>query len=124
MSSQSENSSDSMCLTPPDIKDEAKLVVENLIPRNSKEKYKLAYEKFVQWKISRKSKSLSENVFLAYFNDLSNKMKPSSLWNTYSMLKCMVLIKHNYHNLTSMLKRQSDGYKCFSNCTFHNRHFN
>lgn len=33
------------------------------------------------------AQSFSENVFLAHFNEQTNKHKPSSLWCVYSMLK-------------------------------------
>ncbi|XP_026321650.1 uncharacterized protein LOC113231544 [Hyposmocoma kahamanoa] len=74
-----------------------------------------AYETFIQWKTNKKASSFSENVFLAYFNELANRFKPSSLWCIYSMLKTTVKNKNNidiknYSNLTAFLKRRSDGY--------------
>ncbi|CAH1380846.1 unnamed protein product, partial [Tenebrio molitor] len=39
----------------------------------------------LDWKVRNKVQSLSENVMLAYFGDLSKEMKPSALWAIYSM---------------------------------------
>ncbi|XP_011687447.1 PREDICTED: uncharacterized protein LOC105449760 [Wasmannia auropunctata] len=61
-------------------------------------------------------KSLSENVILAYFTELSHTHKPSSLWATYSMLKSTLNVNnnvniHNYPKLVSFLKKQAQGFK-------------
>jgi hypothetical protein len=104
-----------MDLTPPEILTEAQNASESLLPPKSKDRYMAAYETFVQWKTNKRACSFSENVFLAYFNELANKYKPSSLWCIYSMLKSTVRNKNNidiktYCNLTTFLKRRSDGY--------------
>lgn len=59
---------------------------------------------------------ISENVFMAYFKELSSKYKPSSLWCLYSMLKSTVRTKNGvdlktYSNLSAYLKRLSDGFR-------------
>lgn len=110
-----ESDCDELNSTPPEIQEAAATVVRDLMPQKSKEKYLKAYETFLEWKNERKSKSLSENVFIAYFSELSKRAKPSTLWAIYSMLKCTILMKHNlnlknYKTLTAMLKKQSDGY--------------
>lgn len=102
--------------TPPDLKAEAKLAKENLLPPKSKERYMKNYEKFMKWKAEKQANSWSENVFLAYFSFLRQTMQPTSLWAVYSMLRCVVQNKHdvnikNYSNLITWLKRQSTGYK-------------
>lgn len=104
-----------MDLTPPEILTEAQNASDSLLPSKSREKYMAAYETFIQWKTNKKASSFSENVFLAYFNELANRFKPSSLWCIYSMLKTTVKNKNNidiknYSNLTAFLKRRSDGY--------------
>lgn len=63
----------------------------------------------------QKAQSFSENVFLAYFNELANKYKPNTLWCIYSMLRSMIRTKNGidiktYTNLMAFLKRRSDGY--------------
>lgn len=110
------SSSDSEMLTPDSVKDEANTVIENLLPEISKERYLNTYNDFMKWRADKKIKSFSESVFLTYFNGLSAKIKPSTLWSRYSMLKSTLKVKHNidlkrFHNLTSFLKRQSQGFK-------------
>lgn len=109
-----ESSSDT--LTPENILNEADSVIENLLPLKSRVQYLKSYEKFIDWKDRNGAKSFSESVFLAYFSELSKKMKPSSLWSIYSMLKSTVSTRHNVHikeysKLTAFLKRSSDGFK-------------
>lgn len=113
--SESENEMDIDC-TPPDLRSEAKLAMENLLPAKSKEKYMKVYENFMFWRNEKNAKLFSETVFLAYFNEIAKTKKPSTLWAIYSMLKCTVHIKNsidlkNYGNLTTFLKRQSSGFK-------------
>lgn len=98
------------------IEEEAKLVALNLLPEKSKKLYTSAYESFMQWRIAKKTESFSEPVLLVYFNELSKKYKPSTLWTTYSMLRSTINL-HNginiegYSNLRALLKRQSEGFK-------------
>ncbi|KAL0851950.1 hypothetical protein ABMA28_000232 [Loxostege sticticalis] len=52
---------------------------------------------------------------LAYFSELSAKLKPSTLWSRFSMIKSMLKIRNNvdiseYPKLNAFLKRQSDGF--------------
>ncbi|CAG9784610.1 unnamed protein product [Diatraea saccharalis] len=63
----------------------------------------------------KNAKSFSENVVLAYFNELASTYKPSSLWTTYSMQKSTLKMKNGvdinlYSNLLAFLKRRSDGF--------------
>lgn len=101
--------------TPPEILIEAQNASDSLLPLKSKDKYMLAYASFIQWKTSKNANSFSENVFMAYFSELANKYKPSSLWCIYSMLKSTVRTKNgidikSYTNLIAFLKRRSDGH--------------
>lgn len=102
--------------TPDSIKNEAHTIIENLLPEVSKERYLNTYNDFMKWRSNKKIKSFAESVLLTYFNGLSNTMQPSTLWSKYSMLKSTLCVKHNvdlkkFHNLTSFLKRQSQGFK-------------
>lgn len=86
---------------------------DSLLP-TSKEKYIQAYANFIEWK--KNDSSLTEDIFLKYFNDLAKKYKPTTLWCLYSMLKNIVQIKHGidlktYSNLTKFLRRHACGYK-------------
>jgi hypothetical protein len=66
---------------------------------------------------------VSEKVVLAYFAEQSKKLKPSSLWCRYSMLRTMVSIKikidiSQYHQVVAFLKRKSEGYRPKKSCIF------
>ncbi|CAH2267948.1 jg8410 [Pararge aegeria aegeria] len=85
------------------------------LPPKSREKYVAVYENFTIWKNTEDIKTLSEHVFLAYFEELAKKYKPSTLWCIYSMLKATVKARDdvdikNYTNLVDYLKRLSIGF--------------
>ncbi|KAL0879211.1 hypothetical protein ABMA27_002994 [Loxostege sticticalis] len=112
----STSSSESDILTPETIKLEASNVIQNLIPTKSREKYLKAYDNFIQWKNRKGAKTFSENVFLAYFQELAKTKQPSTLWSVYSMLKTTVNINKDikidsYSKLVAYLKRLSEGHK-------------
>lgn len=116
MSSNSDSDDELLC-TPPEIIEQAKIATDNLLPTRSRERYEIIYKRFMDWRLKNNIKSFSENVMLAYFQELSNTMKPSSLWAIYSMLKSTLNIKHEkiniaaYPKLIALLKRKSDGFK-------------
>lgn len=102
--------------TPPEIIEQAAKTANNILPEASKERYEIAYQKFMDWRIENNVNSFSENVLMAYFGHITNRFKPSSLWSTYSMLKSVLNIKHNtniagYPKLKAYLKRQSNGFR-------------
>lgn len=106
----------SLSCTPPDIVEAANSATCDLLPQKSKEKYENAYKRFMDYRQSKHIKSFSENVILAYFADLSTKLKSSTLWSNYSMIRSMLVVKNNvdiakYQKLRVFLKRKSDGYK-------------
>ncbi|XP_015523067.1 uncharacterized protein [Neodiprion pinetum] len=99
----------------PDILESVNNVAANTLPQRSREKYESVYEKFMQWKKTRKTTSFSEHVLMAYFIELSKNLKPSTLWSHYSMLKSTIGAKHKvdmstYARLSAFLKRQATGY--------------
>lgn len=103
-------------LTPPNISEIAEAAKNNLLPAKSEYRYKFTYQRFMEWRLKNDVKSFSENVMMAYFQELSKTMKPSSLWSFYSMLKATININHNldianYSKLQALLKRKSDGFK-------------
>lgn len=105
---------ESIC-TPPELKKIANDTSLNLLPPTSKEKYLYSYEKFKEWKIQKKTSITSENVMIAYFTELAEKLKPSSLWSIHSRLKSTIKVHENidissFTKLTAFLKRKSDGY--------------
>jgi len=103
-------------LTPPEIVEAAEILSSNLLPEKSRKHYEEVYKKFMDWRISKRANSFSETVLMAYFGELSDKYKSSSLWAKYSMLRSTLLIRHNinienYSKLKSFLKRKSEGYR-------------
>lgn len=110
------NSSSSDEDTPPHLRDKALNAAQNLLPKTSDKRYNLTFENFNKWREANKADKISENVMLAYFNELSEKLKPSTIWSKYSMLKSTININCNidigtYKKLTAFVKRQSDGFK-------------
>ncbi|CAH0406004.1 unnamed protein product [Chilo suppressalis] len=84
--------------------------------KQSREKYLKQYDIFNMWRLAKGAKTFSENVLLAYFIELSETKKASTLWSTYSMLKLTIKMKKDvhidtYHKLVAFLKRASSGYK-------------
>lgn len=111
-------SADDLQLTPPEIKLAAREIVDNLGPTKSRAVYHWAYERFVKWCEERTVKHYTESVLLAYFAHLvtSAKMKSSTLWSNYSMIKCMLNIKHGvdisqFTKLRAYLKKRGEGYR-------------
>lgn len=108
--------SDSEC-TPPEIVKAAELTSLKLLPEKSRKRYERAYDQFLAWRRTKKIKSsFSENVLLTYIDELAKKVKPSTLWTQYSMLRTTIYVNHNvdiskYLKLRAILKRFSDGYK-------------
>ncbi|XP_073966826.1 uncharacterized protein isoform X2 [Choristoneura fumiferana] len=114
--STTDDSDTDMDTAPPEIKEAAQAIVNNLLPEKSKDKYLKVYTNFTTWMSENSTTSFSENVLLAYFGELSKTLKPSTLWGIYSMLKATLSSKNNvninsYKRLTSLLKRFSMGYK-------------
>lgn len=102
--------------TPTELIEAAEFCASNLLPEKSKEKYLCAYNKFLEWQKKKNTRSFSENVFLAYFSELSKTCKPSTLWSCYSMLRSVISTKENinmknYTKLIAFLKKQSVGFK-------------
>ncbi|CAG9791468.1 unnamed protein product [Diatraea saccharalis] len=60
-------------LTPSDITEDAQRANEAIFPDKSRDKYLEKYEKFMKWRSEKNCISFSENVSLAYFNELSLK---------------------------------------------------
>ncbi|CAH1377358.1 unnamed protein product [Tenebrio molitor] len=115
--------SDSEENLPSDIELAAQSAIDTLIPAKSKERYEIVYKYFEEWMEIKKIREVSEKVVLAYFAEQSEKLKPSSLWCRYSMLRMMVSIKikigiSQYHQVVAFLKRKSEGYRPKKSCIF------
>ena len=92
-------------LTPPQIKDAAEETKRNLLPTKSKKKYDGKYLTYKLWKEQNLVKQTSENVLLAYFNELSQTKRPFTLWAVFSMLKSTIDVTENV-KIVSFLKKQ------------------
>ena len=106
--------SDSEC-TPPEITAAANEASTSLLPQKSLVIYEKAYDQFLKWRSTSNVTSFSENVILAYLSELSKKVKSSTLWSHYSMLKSTLRLKQNvdignYPKVRAYLKRQNEGY--------------
>lgn len=116
-------SGDSGDCTPPDILEAASNMTMNLLPAKSRSNYNKCYHEFMEWKMNKNATSFSENVLLAYFQELSEKYKVSSMWVKYSMIKSTLNIYNEvditkYSKLIAFLKRNSQGYKGKKSKTF------
>ncbi|XP_074028805.1 uncharacterized protein isoform X2 [Leptinotarsa decemlineata] len=86
----------------------------SLIPSKSEAVYQKEYKIYLDW-LTRKNvmpKDVTETVFLAYFQELSETYSPNSLWTKWSMLKSMVTIHEKrditkFNELQAFLKRKS-----------------
>lgn len=102
--------------TPPNSSSKYSKYLPKLTARKRK-RYKIAYKQFMDCRtVSNIKSSYSENVLLAYFGELFEKVMPNSLWVHYSMLRSSLIVYHNvnineYLKLKVFLKRKSDGYK-------------
>lgn len=89
----------------------------SVLPEKTRQRYEVSYHQFMNWKEAKDPDSpLSENVLMAYFGELSEKIKPSSLWALYSMLRSTLNIYNNvditqYLQLRSLLRNKANGYK-------------
>ncbi|KAJ8942465.1 hypothetical protein NQ318_017757 [Aromia moschata] len=73
-------------LTPPELV-EAKVTSQKLLPAKSRKIYQTAYSRLMEWKMKKTCSSFSETVLLAYFSELAQQQKPSTVWSNYSMIK-------------------------------------
>ncbi|KAK5643350.1 hypothetical protein RI129_001143 [Pyrocoelia pectoralis] len=101
--------------TPPEVKELANKALNNLMPTKSTPKYEKEYENFVTWCDQRSVNTISENVVLAYFENMRHSKKSSTMWSNYSMLKTCLNIKKNidiskFLKVIVFLKRNSENY--------------
>ncbi|KAK5637852.1 hypothetical protein RI129_000150 [Pyrocoelia pectoralis] len=110
--------SDEECIngTPPELQCVTNESALELLPQKSRTLYEKQYSKFKKWRIEKNAKNITENVLLAYLSSMSNHLKSSTLWSTYSMLKSTLAVKDNidiskFRKLRTFLKKQNVGYK-------------
>lgn len=101
---------------PDEIAKKAEKATQNLLPRKSRDSYDKEYDQFLKWMSENAVENINETVLLGYFNDLSEKFSPSSLWAKYSMIKKTLMVNKNinicnFHKLCEYLKQKSKGYE-------------
>ncbi|KAH0810009.1 hypothetical protein GEV33_012782 [Tenebrio molitor] len=97
-----------------DVEESAALAVNELLPVKSRKKYDKAYQQFEDWCREKRVRDITEEVLLAYFEQKSRKLKDSTLWSLFSMLKSTIQLKKNveikkYASLITFIKRKSTG---------------
>lgn len=97
---------------PADVLALAQDALGNTLPAKSAKIYKKIYEEFRDWMMKHGVNSISEMALLAYFNELSRKFNPQSLWSRYSMLTRMITENDGqnvkmYKKVASFLKQKS-----------------
>lgn len=80
---------------PSDVEEEASEAIRKLLPKKSQMVYQREYLCFQKWKNLKNINSVSETVLMAYFSEKSKKVKPSTIWSYYSMLKSTLQINEN-----------------------------
>lgn len=78
--------------------------------------YEGRYNEFMRWRNSMNLTVTNQSTLLTYFEGLSEKWKPTTMWSVFSILKTMLMEKEkidigNYTELTYFLKCISEGYK-------------
>lgn len=109
------SSSGEFQLTPPEIAEAARAEIENLLPTKSSAVYEAAFKKFIAWCSEKNASVYSESVLLAYFSEMAKRMKSSSLWSHYSMIRTLLNLRHDvdiskYLKLRAFLKKKNEGY--------------
>ncbi|KAK4880723.1 hypothetical protein RN001_008869 [Aquatica leii] len=89
--------------TPSEIKAAAADAVNKFLPAKSKLIYDKKYNTFDLWCLKMCVKTISENVLLAYHDEMSKTKKSSTLWASYNMFR--------FARLQGFLKQQSIGYQ-------------
>jgi hypothetical protein len=107
---------DSESDTPPEVTERANAAIATIIPGKSKIQNERAYIQFREWCTTKNVVRISEKVLLAYLDEKSAKLKPPTLWSTFSMLKAMLNVKENIDvrklpTNVPYLKNKSVGYR-------------
>lgn len=98
---------------------EAQLIVNtDTLPKKSVDRYNLVYDSYKKWKLEHKTllSNSEESNLIVYFKDLTKKLKPSTIWSVWSILKTTLNLRdnvnmNNFLNLKALIKNNSKGYK-------------
>ena len=99
--------------------EEARSIVQTAtLPAKSAERYLLVYNTYKKWQLDNKNRlsNSPENNLIVYFNQLKNKLKPTTLWSVWSMLGKTLYTKDginikNFMDLKSLIKNNCKGYR-------------
>ena len=99
-----------------DFEAESQLIIKNLLPKKSKNRYNQVYEAFLKWQQENKINSFEEKLILVYFKDLTKQYKLSTVWGIWSMLCATLRLNqnvdmNNYLLLKNFVNNFSKGYK-------------
>lgn len=112
-----DSSSENARFLPEKIMESVAEATSELLPTKSKSKYMQEFQKFSNWcKEQNVDGSVTEDVLLAYFWEISKKYKGSTLWTIYSMLKATLIIEKNlniskFGKLIAFIKRKAENQK-------------
>ena len=98
--------------TPPELKLSAAKAIGGLVPQKTQAQYFKTYKRFEEWMVTKGATKITENVLLAYFEELSNDKKPTTLWSEYSMLKKMLRVNQaidlgSFLSVSDLLKQKA-----------------
>jgi hypothetical protein len=107
---------DSESDNPLKVTERANAAIATIIPGKSKIQNEKAYIQFREWCTTKNVVRISEKMLLAYLDEKSAKLKPPTLWSTFSMLKAMLNVKENIDvrkvpTNVPYLKKKSVGYR-------------
>ena len=80
-----------------DIIDVAANVAAYLLPEKSSARYEHEYAEFKKWQQEKNAIGVTEDVVLAYINNLSDQFIPNSLWSKWSMIKSCLEVRENIY---------------------------
>lgn len=108
--------------TQPEIMNFANSISENLLPQKlSRHNYEKCYALIKDEQHEKKRDSFSENLLIAFFGNLSSKLKSYEKY-VYSIIKTMFNVKPDigisrYQKLKAFLKRSSETFDFFALCS-------
>ncbi|KAJ3666945.1 hypothetical protein Zmor_002365 [Zophobas morio] len=77
--------------------------------------YSKVYEDFQEWRRENSVNGVDENILLAFFEDLSHKYSPNTLWPKLSMLRSMLHLREKtdvklFDEVEAFVKNKNKGY--------------
>jgi hypothetical protein len=77
-----------------DVEAVANEAIANILPKKSRPQFEKAYT-ISGFGVTKKISNTTENVLLAYLEEKSKILEPSTLWSLFLMLKATLNIKEN-----------------------------